>query len=132
MYTENYKEKKTYEQYDKEHFLLYLNEQEVEFTPNTGGDNEPMEPVQGYAYTGDQADGGTLIEAKEAGYGDFVAGLLRKQYAADDVEAIQANALIALKDKSNTKAAQYKAEFDEYNTYRTKCKSDAKNVLGLQ
>jgi hypothetical protein len=88
--------------------------------------------VQGFSYTGDQPDGGTLIEAKSAGYGDFVAGLIRKKYNADDVEAVQANALIALKDKSNAKAAQYKSEFDEYNTYRQSCKESAKKVLGLQ
>jgi hypothetical protein len=47
------------------------------------------------------------------------------------VEAVQANALIALKDKTNAKAAQYKAEFDEYNAYRAQCKEEAKKVLGM-
>ena len=111
--------------------------QAVEYTPERGGsvDEQPAEPaqvVQGFSYTGDQPDGGTLIEAKEAEYGEFVVGLLRKQYTADAVEAVQANALIALKDKSNAKSAQYKAEFDDYNAFRAQCKSDAKKVLGLQ
>ena len=136
MTTKNYKEKRTYEKYDDRHFLLYLDEQETEYTPEHGGgmteqSAEPVQPVQGFSYTGDQPDGGTLVEAKEATYGDFVAGLIRKRYTADDVEAVQANALISLKDKSNAKAAQYKAEFDEYNTFRSQCKSDAKKVLGM-
>jgi hypothetical protein len=138
MITKNYKEKRTYEQYDEGHYMLYLGEQEVEYTPEQHGGGmdeqpaEPAQPVQGFAYTGDQPDGGTLIEAKEAGYGDFVAGLIRKKYTADDVEAVQANALIALKDKSNAKAAQYKAEFDEYNAYRLQCKEGVKKVLGVE
>jgi hypothetical protein len=133
MYTKNYSTQKTFEKYDSGHYMLYLGETEVEYTPghDQGIDEQPAEPVQGYAYTGDQPDGGTLIEAKEAGYGAFVAGLLRKRYTADDVEAVQANALIALKDKSNAKAAQYKQEFDEYNAYRAQCKEDVKKVLGL-
>ena len=137
MTTKNYEKKRSYEKYDEGHYMLYLGEQEVEFTPEqsrdmTGQPAEPAQPVQGFSYTGDQPDGGTLIEAKEAGYSDFVAGLIRKQYTADDVEAVQANALIALKDKSNAKAAQYKAELDEYNAYRMECKECAKKVLGLQ
>ena len=137
MTTKNYEKKRTYEKYDEGHYMLYLNEQAVEYTPEHGGgmteqSAQPAQVVQGFAYTGDQPDGGTLIEAKSAGYGDFVAGLLRKQYTADDVEAVQANALIALKDKSNAKSAQYKAEFDDYNAFRAQCKSDAKKVLGLQ
>ena len=136
MTTKNYKEKRTYEQYDEGHYMLYLNEQAVEYTPEHGGgmteqSAEPAQPVQGFSYTGDQPDGGTLIEAKGAEYGDFVAGLLRKRYTTDDVEAVQANALIALKDKSNAKAAQYNAELDEYNAYRMECKECAKKVLGL-
>jgi hypothetical protein len=136
MYIKNYQAKRTYEKYDEKHYMLYLNEQQSEYTPehSRGINEQPTEPelVKGFAYTGDQPDGGTLIEAKEATYGDFVAGLLRKQYTADAVEAIQANALIALKDKNIAQAAQYKAEFDEYNAYRVKCKADAKTALGLQ
>jgi hypothetical protein len=126
-----YTKKRTYEKYDEGRFILYLNEQEVEFIPGAGGSSEPAEPVQGYAYTGDQPDGGTLIEAKEARYGDFVAGLIRKRYTADAVEAVQANMLFALKNKNDTKAGQYKVEFDEYEAYRAACKDNAKAVLGL-
>ena len=137
MYTKNYPQKRTYEQYDEGHYMLYLNEQAVEYTPEQHGGGmdeqpaEPAQPVQGFAYTGDQPDGGTLVEAKEAAYGEFVSGLIRKRYTADAVEAIQANAVIALKDKSNAKAAQYKAEFDDYNAFRAQCKENAKKVLGL-
>jgi hypothetical protein len=136
MFTKNYPKKRSYEKYNEGHYMLYIGEQEVEYTPEHGGGvtgqpAEPAQPVQGFSYTGDQPDGGTLIEAKDATYGGFVSGLIRKQYTADDVEAVQANALIALKDKSNAKAAQYKSEFDEYNAYRAQCKENAKKVLEM-
>jgi hypothetical protein len=133
MYTKNYQTKRTYEKYDDEHYLLYLNEQPVEYIPEHGGgmNEQPAEPVAGYSYTGDQPDGGTLIEARSATYGDFVAGLIRKQYTADAAEAIRANLLVALKDKSNANAAQYKAEFDKYQAFRVQCKETAKIILGL-
>jgi hypothetical protein len=132
MYTKNYLTRRAYEQYDESHFMLYLGEQEVEYTPEHGGMNEqPAESVKGFSYTGDQPDGGTLIEAKKADYGDFVAGLIRKQYAGDAAEAIRANLLVALKDKSNANTARYKVEFDEYQACRAQCKETAKKVLGL-
>jgi hypothetical protein len=134
MYTKNYPTQRTYEKYDDEHYMLYLDEQPVEYTPEHGGgmNEQPAEPIHGFSYTGDQLDGGTLIEAKDATYETFVSGLIRKKHTADAVEAIQANALVALKDKSNANAAKYKQEFDNYTTYRLQCKSAAKNILGLQ
>ncbi|MDR3133213.1 MAG: hypothetical protein LBU42_04230 [Prevotellaceae bacterium] len=136
MYTKNYPTQKTYEKYDDGHYMLYLGEQAVEFTPEHGGgmNEQPAEPepIKGFAYTGDQPDGGTLVQAKEVGYGEFVSGLIRKQYPEDAVEAVQNNLLVALKDKSGAKAAQYKQEFDDYNAYRAACKESAKKVLGLQ
>ena len=57
-HTVTYTERKKFVKYDESHVLLYLNEQAGEVTnPETG------ESVPGFAYTGDQPDGGTLIEA---------------------------------------------------------------------
>ena len=134
MFTKTYREKQTYSPFDSGLFLLFLEEQETEFMPehNTpGGDDAPVEPVPGFSYTGTHESGGTLIRAGAATYGEFVSGLIGLRYSPSDETAVQTNLLIALKDKSNAKAAQYKSEFDEYNTYRAKCKEDAKKLLGL-
>jgi hypothetical protein len=134
-YTQNYPGKRTYERYDSEHFLLYINEQEVEYTPQAArlenGEGEAHEPIQGFGYTGDMPDGGTMVAAKNASYGDFVAGLIALRYNDDDVQAIQSNQLAALADKNNAKAAQWKSEFSAYQEYRAACKVQAKVVLGI-
>jgi hypothetical protein len=135
MYTQIYKDKKTYSPFDSGLFLLFLEEQEAEFVSEhgmPGADEAPAEPVPGFSYTGNHESGGTLIKADTADYGAFVSGLIGLRYLPSAEAAIQTNLLIALKDKSNTKAAQYRQEFDEYNAYRAKCKEDAKKVLGIE
>jgi hypothetical protein len=137
MYTTTYKERRTYERYDDNHFLLYLGEQEAEYTPSAGGHIDDgaqaaPAPVSGYSYTGDQPDGGTLIAAKEATYPAFVSGLIGQKYMDDDVQAIQSNMVFALANKSHEKAAQYKQEFNDYQAYRTECKAIAKVALGIE
>jgi hypothetical protein len=137
MYTVNYTKKRTFEKYDAEHYLLYLNEQNVTFVPpaarmpgDEAGDAEAAE-VSGYSYTGDRPDGGTLIKAKNADYGEFVAGLIQVKYSSDAEAAIHANYLLALGDAAHPKAEQYRQEFDAYNATRNECKANAKAVLGL-
>lgn len=58
--------------------MCYLNEQREEYSPEpdarSGEVTEPVSaPILGYAYTGSMADGGTLIEAREATYDEFVS-----------------------------------------------------------
>jgi hypothetical protein len=140
MNTQTYPQRRTYNKYDESRYLLYLNEQAAEYTPQAarlggGGDNDNAPapaPVQGYSYTGDQPDGGTLIAAKSAEYGAFVAGLIALRYADDEVQAIQSNKLFALSNKSHAKAAQYNEEFTAYQDYRATCKEQAKAVLGME
>lgn len=86
----SYRERKTFEIYDKEHAVLYLNEE-----PATLTDEESGEEVAGYAYTGDMADGGTLVECQgvtaENRRDKFVAGLIGKSYDMDAQIAVLAN-----------------------------------------
>lgn len=135
MFTKIYRERKTYSPFDSGLFLLFLEEQETEFTPEhhmPGGDEAPAEPVPGFSYTGTHESGGTLIKAAAADYGEFVSGLIGLRYSPADETAVQTNLLIALKDKTNAKATQYKSEFDEYDAYRRQCKEEAKRVLGIE
>lgn len=89
-HTANYKERKTFEIYDKDHALLYLNEQPVEIA-----DEESGESVPGFSYTGNMPDGGTLVAASgvtEANRRDkFISGLIGLSYDMDAQIAVLAN-----------------------------------------
>jgi hypothetical protein len=136
MHTVSYIEKKTYEKYDESHFLLYLNEQETEITKvsetlSEETEDQTPETIPGHSYTGTMEDGGTLVEAKEADYGNFVSGLIRTRYKADDVEALQGNMIIAVSNPKTEKAASYKQDWDEFQAFRNDCKKSIKKLLGL-
>lgn len=132
MYLQVYQDRKKYERFDTNHYLLYLNEQSAEFTPGGGtqsANEEPAIPVPGYSYTGDHPDGGTLIEAKENSYDTFVNGLIRKRYPEATVEAIQSNMIVALTDPENARSAEFTQEWNTFQEYRTECKAKADEVL---
>lgn len=126
-----YTEKKTYSKFDESRYMVYLNEEVVpDYVPeNLPMQKEQPDPVQGYAYSGPMQDGGTLIEAKEASYPDFVSGLIRLRYSADAEAAIQANMITALTDTENTRAGEFQAEWDTFQIYRAECKEIAKALL---
>ena len=129
-----YAEKKTFSKFDNEHYLCYLNEQREEYSPESdarsGEVTEPVSaPVLGYAYTGDMVDGGTLIEAKEATYDEFVSGLIRTRYSASRVEAIQSNRMIALVNPEHERAAEFISEWDDFQSYREQCKEQADALI---
>lgn len=136
MYTINYSETRTFSQFDREQFLLYLGEKPVTYTPEVVAmatdEAAPIaEPVDGFSYTGTHPDGGTLIRAKEATYDAFVSGLIRQRYSSDEVEALQANMVEALLDKENPRAVEFTQKWEEFQQYRNECKASAKKVLGL-
>lgn len=87
-----YIERKNFVKFDDEHYVLYLNEERAEVST---GAAETGETVQGYAYTGNMPDGGTLIEAKDVNDTNrrarFVAGLIGTEYDLDAQIAILAN-----------------------------------------
>lgn len=87
-----YIERKNFVKFDDEHYVLYLNEERAEVSTGTA---ETGETVQGYAYTGNMPDGGTLIEAKDVNdinrRARFVAGLIGTEYDLDAQIAILAN-----------------------------------------
>lgn len=132
MYLQVYQDRKKYERFDTNLYLLYLNEQSAEFTPRGGTqptNEEPAIPVPGYSYTGDHPDGGTLIEAKENSYDAFVNGLIRKKYSEATVEAIQSNMIVALTDPENSRSSEFTQEWNTFQAYRAECKAKADEVL---
>ena len=90
MYKVSYIGRKNFVKFDDKHYLLYLNEEQAEVKNEETGDT-----VQGYAYTGSQPDGGTLVEAKDVTDDNrrakFVAGLIGTEYDIDSQIAILAN-----------------------------------------
>lgn len=114
-----YNERKTYVKYDDSHAVLYLGEQTAEQT------NEETDGTEvGYTYTGNQPDGGTLIEAK--GVTDdnrrdkYVAGLIGVYFDIDAQIAILAN---------GTDTPEHAAEFEQFSQLRTKCKAEVDELL---
>ena len=90
MYKVSYIGRKNFVKFDDKHYLLYLNEEQAEVKNEETGD-----AVQGYAYTGSQPDGGTLVEAKDVTDDNrrakFVAGLIGTEYDIDSQIAILAS-----------------------------------------
>ena len=90
MYKVSYIGRKNFVKFDGEHYLLYLNEEQAEVKNEETGDI-----MQGYAYTGSQPDGGTLVEDKDVNDDNrrakFVAGLIGTEYDIDSQIAILAN-----------------------------------------
>lgn len=130
MYKGIYAEKKTFSKFDNEHYLCYLNEQREEYSPELDArSGEVTEPVSGYAYTGEMVDGGTLVEAKEATYDEFVSGLIRVRYPASKVEAIQSNRMIAFVNPEHERAAEFISEWDDFQSYREQCKEQANTLI---
>ena len=115
----NHAERQTFSQYDGDHHLLYLDEQEATFTQPHND-----EPVKGYSYEGDMSDGATIIEA--VGITDenrrrrYIAGLIGKRFSLDAQMAILAN---------GTDTEDHAREFQDFAIYRAECKQKVDELL---
>lgn len=119
IYTATYTERKNFVKFDDSHVLLYLNEQSGEVTnPETG------ESAPGYSYTGDQADGSTMIAAEgvtdENRRDKFVAGLIGLHYDLDAQIATLAN---------GADTPEHAAELTQFATLRKQCKGEVDELL---
>lgn len=119
IYTATYTERKNFVKFDDSHVLLYLNEQPGEVTnPETG------ESAPGYSYTGDQADGSTMIAAEsvtdENRRDKFVAGLIGLHYDLDAQIATLAN---------GADTPEHAAELTQFATLRKQCKGEVDELL---
>ena len=119
IYTATYTERKNFVKFDDSHVLLYLNEQPGEVTnPETG------ESAPGYSYTGDQADGSTMIAAEgvtdENRRDKFVAGLIGLHYDLDAQIATLAN---------GADTPEHAAELTQFATLRKQCKVEVDELL---
>ncbi len=118
-HTISYTERKTFELFDDNHALLYLNEQPADII-----NEETGETVSGYSYTGNMPDGGTLIEASGVTVanrrGKFVSGLIGRELDLDAQIALLAN---------GTDTPEHSAELAQFAQLRAKCKAEVDELL---
>ena len=134
-----YLARKSFVKFDDNHYLLYTNEQKVDnYHLETSGTSsateagssdvsgqskdEDAEGVTAYCYEGTEPDGSTKIQAQNATYDDFTAGLVRTRYSQNQVEAILAN--------RGDGDENHEAEFETYQSWRKEAKEIAKEILG--
>lgn len=117
-----YLDRRKFDKFDDNHFIVYLNEETIpEYVPEVMEGQPEPEPCTAYAYSGSEKDGGTIIESTSAQYDDFVAGLVRLKFSQNQVEAILCNQ----GDGNN----EHLAEYNALQLYRKDCKAVAAELL---
>lgn len=117
-----YLDRRKFDKFDDNHFIVYLNEETIpEYVPEVMEGQPEPEPCTAYAYSGSEKDGGTIIEATSAQYDDFVAGLVRLKFSQNQVEAILYN-----QGDGND---EHLAEYNALQLYRKDCKAVAAELL---
>lgn len=112
----------TFSRYDAKRCLVYLNEEVIDkHVPEDAP--EDFTPVTAYVYTGTEPDGGTLIEAADDSRDSLVNGIIRNRYSQSEEDAIKTHQIELLKDASIDKAAEYEAEWVEFNAVREMAKA---------
>lgn len=107
----------TFSRYNDTQFLVYLNEEIIEkYVPEDAP--EDFVPVTAYAYTGAEADGGTLISAVDDSRDSLINGILRTRYSQTEEDAIKTHQIIRLSDPACKKADEYANEWNVFNVER--------------
>ncbi len=105
-----YTSRMSYSRYDDTHCLAYLNEEVVEnYVPDDAP--EGFEPVTGYAYSGPEDDGGTMIDAANESRDSLINGIIRSRYSQTEEDAIKTHQIMLLKDPECDKASEYASEW---------------------
>ena len=124
-----YQHARTFLVYDEQHIIGYLNEEELEnhIVPSEGTDEEEEPEVwpTAYAYTGTEADGGTVMPCtKPDDYGEVANAIIRSRYSESQEMAIQRHAI-------NGDYAEASQEYEEYYAWCQQAVATAKKwVLG--
>ncbi len=112
-----YTSRMSYSRYDDTHCLAYLNEEVVEnYVPDDAP--EGFEPVTGYAYSGPEDDGGTMIDAANDSRDSLINGIIRSRYSQTEEDAIKTHQIMLLKDPECDKASEYASEWAAFCTER--------------
>ncbi len=115
-----YTERRTLVKYDDNRYMAYLNEEVIEdYVPEVREGEESPEPVTGYAYTGTEPDGGTLIAAGDMSRDSLINGIIRSRYTQTEEDAIKTHQIELFKNPDIPKAEDYEAEWEAFNAFRT-------------
>lgn len=123
-----YKEKRTFSKYDANHIIGYLNEEELDnYIPQNDAqseeDKQPESWEKAYAYTGEETDGGTVMECEDSTKEGVLANaIIRSKYRVEDEMAIQRHAI-------NGDYSEASGEYDEYNSWCEYAVATAKEWL---
>ena len=114
----------TFSRFDSKRCLVYLNEEVIDnHVPEDAP--EDFAPITAYAYTGTEADGGTLIDAADDSRDSLVNGIIRSRYSQSAEDAIKTHQIELLKNPQSfmEKASEYEAEWAEFNEVREMAKA---------
>lgn len=115
-----YTERKTLVKYDDNRYMAYLNEEVIDgYVPEVRNGEKTPEPVTGYAYTGAEPDGGTLIAAADMSRDSLINGIIRSRYSQTEEDAIKTHQIELFKNPGIPKAGDYEAEWEAFNAFRT-------------
>lgn len=129
MYRHVYQLPRTYQRYDEEHIIGYLNEEVINnYQPEqqSEGEDAPDPWPTAYAYTGTETDGGTVMECrKQTDYGEVANAIIRTRYSESQELAIQRHAI-------NGDYAEAGQEYEDYYAWCQQAVLLAKRwVLGI-
>ncbi len=128
-----YTERRSFEKYDDKRYMVYLNEEVLpDYVPEVMDGQAASEPTTGYAYSGTEADGGTLIDATASDRDSLINGIIRSRYTQSEEDAIKTHQIELLKDATIEKASEYEAEWTEFNAVREAAKATVDGWLGLR
>ena len=123
-----YQQPLTYQRYDEEHIIGYLNEEVLNnYQPpqQSEGAGMPEPWPVAYAYTGTETDGGTVMECKDqSDYGEVANAIIRSRYSESQELAIQRHAI-------NGDYTETSQEYEDYYAWCQQAVQTAKRwVLG--
>lgn len=122
MYTQTYTSPRTYLKYNKDSYMVYLNEvivpDYVEPHFYEGEEGYEPTPVTGYQYTGTERDGGTIINCTSATRNEMINGIIRAKYSQSEEDAIKTHQIQVIRGEAGDKADDYDEEWAEFDSYR--------------
>ena len=118
-----YREPRTFEKYDSNHIIGYLNETVIEdYQPEVADEQETVEPYTGYQYEGPETDGGTVMECSDSNdRGEIVNAIIRSRYPLSEEMAVHRH--------YQNDPERYAGEWSEYDDFCEEAKRIANDWL---